>query len=104
MSYFRNLNYYFNLQQNDPSFSTQTKVYDDLGLEMLEHAFDGYNVCIFAYGQTGAGKSYTMMGRMEPDQKGIIPLMCEDLFNRIEKSADTLECTIEVNYLFYQYL
>lgn len=40
---------------------------------MLLHAFEGYNVCIFAYGQTGAGKSYTMMGRQEPGQQGIIP-------------------------------
>lgn len=34
---------------------------------------EGYNVCIFAYGQTGAGKSYTMMGRPEMGQQGIIP-------------------------------
>jgi len=40
---------------------------------MLQHAFEGYNVCVFAYGQTGAGKSYTMMGRREPGQLGLIP-------------------------------
>lgn len=40
---------------------------------MLQHAFEGYNVCIFAYGQTGAGKSYTMMGKQEDGQEGIIP-------------------------------
>lgn len=40
---------------------------------MLLHAFEGYNVCIFAYGQTGAGKSYTMMGKQEESQAGIIP-------------------------------
>lgn len=50
---------------------------------MLEHAFEGYNVCVFAYGQTGAGKSYTMMGRHEAGQQGLIPqvsgclLVCE---------------------------
>lgn len=43
---------------------------------MLQHAFEGYNVCIFAYGQTGAGKSYTMMGKQEKDQQGIIPQAC----------------------------
>jgi len=50
-------------------------VYEDLGIEMLEHALEGYNVCLFAYGQTGAGKSYTMMGRFEAGQQGIIPLV-----------------------------
>lgn len=40
---------------------------------MLLHAFEGYNVCIFAYGQTGAGKSYTMMGKQETGHQGIIP-------------------------------
>jgi len=48
-------------------------VYNDIGKEMLLHAFEGYNVCIFAYGQTGAGKSYTMMGKQEESQAGIIP-------------------------------
>ena len=48
-------------------------MYNDIGLEMLDHAFEGYNVCIFAYGQTGSGKSYTMMGKNEPGQQGIIP-------------------------------
>jgi hypothetical protein len=37
-------------------------VYQDLGTEVLQAAFDGYNACLFAYGQTGTGKTYTMMG------------------------------------------
>lgn len=31
-------------------------------MDVIDSAFQGYNACIFAYGQTGAGKSYTMMG------------------------------------------
>ena len=61
------------LQPEDPDFADQRKVYEDIGLEMLEHAFEGYNICIFAYGQTGSGKSYTMMGREEVGQMGITP-------------------------------
>lgn len=60
----------------DPNFASQNRVYNDIGKEMLQHAFEGYNVCIFAYGQTGAGKSYTMMGKQEEGQEGIIPMVC----------------------------
>ena len=37
-------------------------MYRDLGVRVLEHAWNGYNCSVLAYGQTGAGKSYTMMG------------------------------------------
>lgn len=63
------------MQPEDINYASQMQVYKDIGEEMLLHAFEGYNVCIFAYGQTGAGKSYTMMGRQEKDQQGIIPLV-----------------------------
>ena len=48
--------------------------------------FAGYNVCIFAYGQTGAGKSYTMMGKA--DDEGIIPRLCKDLFEKVGGDTD----------------
>lgn len=38
------------------------QVFKDLGQGVLESAFEGYNACLFAYGQTSAGKTYTMMG------------------------------------------
>ena len=64
------------LQPDDAEYASQRRVYEDMGIEMLEHAFEGYNVCIFAYGQTGSGKSYTMMGKNEAGQQGIIPQVC----------------------------
>ncbi|XP_012936295.1 stAR-related lipid transfer protein 9, partial [Aplysia californica] len=42
--------------------ASQELVYQDLGTEVLQAAFEGYNACMFAYGQTGTGKTYTMMG------------------------------------------
>ncbi|XP_017148466.1 kinesin-like protein unc-104 isoform X8 [Drosophila miranda] len=91
---------YWSHDPRDSDFSTQTMVYKDIGEEMLQHSFDGYNVCIFAYGQTGAGKSYTMMGRQEEQQEGIIPMICQDLFTRIhDTETDELKYSVEVSYM-----
>ncbi|XP_072552491.1 kinesin-like protein KIF1C isoform X3 [Salminus brasiliensis] len=92
--------YWSHTTEDDPQFACQRRVYLDIGEEMLLHAFEGYNVCIFAYGQTGAGKSYTMMGKQEPDQQGIIPQMCEDLFKRTSENTDSdLSYSVEVSYM-----
>ncbi|XP_017124604.1 kinesin-like protein unc-104 isoform X12 [Drosophila elegans] len=91
---------YWSHDHHDADFSTQSMVYKDIGEEMLQHSFDGYNVCIFAYGQTGAGKSYTMMGRQEEHQEGIIPMICKDLFTRIQDTeTDDLKYSVEVSYM-----
>ncbi|XP_059189736.1 kinesin-like protein KIF1B isoform X10 [Centropristis striata] len=93
--------YWSHTTPEDPSFASQNLVYNDIGKEMLAHAFEGYNVCIFAYGQTGAGKSYTMMGKQEEGQEGIIPMLCEDLFEKIneETNKDELSYSVEVSYM-----
>uniref|UniRef100_A0A8C1KJL6 Kinesin motor domain-containing protein n=1 Tax=Cyprinus carpio TaxID=7962 RepID=A0A8C1KJL6_CYPCA len=92
--------YWSHSSEEDPSFASQGKVYQDIGEEMLLHAFEGYNVCIFAYGQTGAGKSYTMMGKQDPGQQGIIPQMCEDLFRQTAENTDPdLSFSVEVSYM-----
>ncbi|XP_068136766.1 kinesin-like protein KIF1A isoform X13 [Hyperolius riggenbachi] len=92
--------YWSHTSDEDSQFAGQQQVYHDIGEEMLLHAFEGYNVCIFAYGQTGAGKSYTMMGKQEPDQQGIIPQLCEDLFSRInDTSNDNMSYSVEVSYM-----
>ncbi|XP_035511794.1 kinesin-like protein KIF1B isoform X3 [Morone saxatilis] len=93
--------YWSHTTPEDPSFASQNLVYNDIGKEMLAHAFEGYNVCIFAYGQTGAGKSYTMMGKQEEGQEGIIPMLCEDLFEKIneDNNKDELSYSVEVSYM-----
>ncbi|XP_074605037.1 kinesin family member unc-104 isoform X3 [Brevipalpus obovatus] len=89
---------YWSHDESDPNFASQEKVYADIGEEMLQHAFEGYNVCIFAYGQTGAGKSYTMMGTK--DEEGVIPRICRDLFHRISKDPDDdAMYSVEVSYM-----
>ncbi|XP_008411628.1 kinesin-like protein KIF1B isoform X30 [Poecilia reticulata] len=93
--------YWSHTTPEDPCFAAQNQVYNDIGKEMLEHAFEGYNVCIFAYGQTGAGKSYTMMGKQEEGQEGIIPMLCEDLFEKINEDCnkEELSYSVEVSYM-----
>ncbi|XP_037705097.1 kinesin-like protein KIF1A isoform X16 [Choloepus didactylus] len=92
--------YWSHTSPEDINYASQKQVYRDIGEEMLQHAFEGYNVCIFAYGQTGAGKSYTMMGKQEKDQQGIIPQLCEDLFSRINDTTNgNMSYSVEVSYM-----
>ena len=57
--------------------------------------------CVLAYGQTGAGKSYTMMGDMDDDQKkGIIPRIMEQIFDSIlVHGSSQIEYTVGISYL-----
>ncbi|XP_051518115.1 kinesin-like protein KIF1B isoform X5 [Myxocyprinus asiaticus] len=92
--------YWSHTSPDDPCFASQNLVYNDIGKEMLQHAFEGYNVCIFAYGQTGAGKSYTMMGKQEEGQEGIIPQLCEELFEKInDNNNEEISYSVEVAYM-----
>jgi kinesin family protein 1 len=39
---------YWSYDKNDPNYAGQQRIYDDLGVELLNHAFSGYNTCIVA--------------------------------------------------------
>ncbi|CAO3594878.1 unnamed protein product [Absidia cylindrospora] len=56
---------YWSADKNDSSYADQQTVYNDLGEDLLNHAFDGYNCCIFAYGQTGSVRDL-----LNPKNKG----------------------------------
>jgi hypothetical protein len=77
---------------------TQEDVFETIGVPVLKYAFAGFNNCVFAYGQTGSGKTHTMMGHVECTDgefgalTGIIPRLCKDLFDRVERK---LECAEE---------
>ena len=45
------------VSRDDPQYASQDTLYQDLGRDLLEHSFQGFNVTTFAYGQTGSGKS-----------------------------------------------
>ncbi|KAL9098319.1 MAG: hypothetical protein Q9163_006002 [Psora crenata] len=91
---------YWSFDRRDPHFAGQDNLFNDLGKPLLDNAFQGYNNCIFAYGQTGSGKSYSMMGY--GDEAGVIPRICENMFQRINEYQEkdkNLKCTVEVSYL-----
>nr|XP_054748335.1 kinesin-like protein KIF28 isoform X2 [Lytechinus pictus] len=67
------------------NYASQQNVFDDLGQGVLDNAFKGFNCSLFAYGQTGAGKSYSMVGYGQ--NKGIVPITCDALFKTIESSS-----------------
>ncbi|DAZ94622.1 TPA: hypothetical protein N0F65_010561 [Lagenidium giganteum] len=67
--------------------AVQAQVYNDVARPIVDQALQGYNGTIFAYGQTGSGKTHTMMG--SGDDHGIIPLMNQDLFQRLTDAGTT---------------
>ncbi|KAG5439973.1 hypothetical protein PCK2_000665 [Pneumocystis canis] len=68
----------------------QATVFDGVALPILGEVLNGYNCTIFAYGQTGTGKTYTMTGNISkdcstfPESSGIIPRALCHLFNILE--------------------
>jgi len=70
------------LQPTSDKYDGQQKVFDDVGQGVLKNAYDGFNTSLFAYGQTGAGKSFSMVGY--GNNKGIVPLAFDALFKKID--------------------
>lgn len=94
---------------------TQLDVYNLVAKPSVPSAFDGFNSCILTYGQTGSGKTYTMMGKYNPTavcggdgEEGIIPRVCNDIFQLLEvkraaerhkPESEQINYRIEVNFV-----
>ena len=74
------------MEPEDDKYADQKIVFDTVGKQILDNAWQGYHCCLFAYGQTGAGKSYSMVGYGE--NKGIVPISCNEIFRRIGENKD----------------
>ncbi|PSN73569.1 kinesin-domain-containing protein [Corynespora cassiicola Philippines] len=81
--------------------SRQTDVFDYSIRPTVDDILNGYNGTVFAYGQTGAGKSYTMMGSDIDDDngRGIIPRIVQQIFASILSSPSNIEYTVRVSYM-----
>ena len=70
--------------------STQREVYDQVAFPIVDSIFQGYNGTVFAYGQTGCGKTFTMMGIVDdPNLKGIIPNAFSHIFGYIKTEGES---------------
>ena len=78
--------------------SNQLDIYSNIGSLIVEDIMAGYNGTIFAYGQSGSGKTYTMYGEdiFDEDKKGIIPRIVSEIFKRME-IIDDVDFTIKLS-------
>lgn len=78
----------------------QVDVYNDAARPIVNCVLEGYNGTIFAYGQTGTGKTFTMEGvRTVPELRGIIPNSFAHIFGHIAKVAGDIRFLVRVSYL-----
>ncbi|KAF5834060.1 kinesin motor domain-containing protein [Dunaliella salina] len=80
--------------------ASQEEVYQAAAADVLKSALDGYNGTIMAYGQTGAGKTYTMSGGRKQSyaQRGLIPRVITQLFSELQ-SKPSQDCKVNISYL-----
>ncbi|KAJ5662610.1 uncharacterized protein N7477_010226 [Penicillium maclennaniae] len=84
-----------------PMNTAQNDIFNFSIRPTVDDILNGYNGTVFAYGQTGAGKSYTMMGSDIDDDvgKGVIPRIVEQIFASILTSPSNIEYTVRVSYM-----
>ena len=96
---------------------TQRQIYDETAFPLVESVLEGYNGIsmlyllyiysnfmnigtIFAYGQTGCGKTYTMVGdKDDPNLKGIIPNAFSQIFGCIDGCKENRKFLVRCSYL-----
>ncbi len=82
--------------------TTQREVYEQTAKPAIMSLLEGYNSTIFAYGQTGTGKTFTMEGfakSVYDEGRGIIPRSIEEIFNHIENISKDTKFMVRASYL-----
>lgn len=79
--------------------SKQIDLYDETFRQLVDSVLEGYNGTIFAYGQTGTGKTFTMEGvRSDPILRGVIPNSFEHIFTHIARTQNQ-QYLVRASYL-----
>ncbi|CAE8638991.1 unnamed protein product [Polarella glacialis] len=89
--------------EGQPNFASQEAVYELIGSRIVRCAMDGYNACLFAYGQTGTGKTHTVLGNTYPSEKrGLLPRILEGLFEELagrKEASEAKDSSVQISYL-----
>ena len=97
-----------------PHTSTQNDIYQSCVFPLVDACLDGYNATVLAYGQTGAGKTHTILGEckkindgVDESEAGVIPRTLNQLFQRLNAfEADTESDPLVTNkyHVYVQFL
>ncbi|XP_037541862.1 kinesin-like protein KIF3C [Nematolebias whitei] len=80
--------------------SKQRELYDESVRPLIDSVLAGFNGTIFAYGQTGTGKTYTMQGAwLDPEKQGVIPNAFDHIFTHISRSQSDKQYLVRASYL-----
>ncbi|KYQ91573.1 kinesin-3 [Tieghemostelium lacteum] len=91
---------------------SQQSLYQSIARPLVESFVNGYNTCIFAYGQTASGKSYTIQGEgVNSDQlqphHGLIPRVFQSLFTEnggLLNNLTTYKCTLSFLEIYNEHI
>ncbi|KAJ1426240.1 kinesin-like protein, partial [Ochromonadaceae sp. CCMP2298] len=90
--------FFFDAVYNDQV--EQKHIYDTCAAGVVDSVLNGYNGTIFAYGQTGAGKTHTMEGKPDPKQmRGIIPNSFQHIFEATASNTQNQQYLVRASYL-----
>jgi len=80
--------------------NSQLDVYRECASPIIESVLQGYNGTLFAYGQTGTGKTYTMEGKISDDEhKGIIPRTFTQIIDFVSNASENVEFLVRISFL-----
>ena len=80
------------------SIMFRVEIFDITARGIIDSAMEGYNGTIFAYGQTGTGKTHTMDGAPTPELQGLIPNSFEHIFSEVD-SSEGMQWMVRASYL-----
>ncbi|CAE7230022.1 unc-104 [Symbiodinium sp. CCMP2592] len=92
------------MDSTDPKakvFVGQERCYQLMAGKMIEHAFNGYSACLFCYGQTGTGKTFTIMGNSQvKSEQGLLLRFMADMYQQVDellvKQGCEIQCSLQI--------